>query len=72
VRLYHPRRDRWLDHFAWSDDHCEVIPLTAIGRVTLLKLRLNHPNVVEHRRILGDIGRHPPAKTLPTERKSKD
>ena len=64
VRLYHPRRDRWFDHFAWSEDHCEIIPLTAIGRVTLAKLRLNRPNVVEHRRILRDIGRHPPTRMM--------
>lgn len=72
VKLYHPRRDRWFDHFAWSEDHCEVIPLTAIGRATLMKLRLNRPNVIEHRRILRDIGRHPPTVTRPSERKPKD
>ncbi len=71
VRLYHPRRDHWSDHFAWSKDLCEVVPLTAIGRATLNKLNLNRPEAAEHRRILRDRGQHPLTTTLKPERGSK-
>ncbi len=71
VRLYHPRRDCWPDHFAWSNDRCEVIPLTAIGRATLKRLNLNRPEAIEHRRILKDHGRHPPTASLRQERENR-
>ena len=35
VPLYHPRRDRWSDHFAWSEDATIVIGLTPMGRATV-------------------------------------
>ena len=64
VRLYQPRRNRWFDHFSWSRDQSEVIPLTAIGRATLKKLRLNRTEAVEQRRIFTGLGKHPPTTTL--------
>lgn len=33
VPLYHPRRERWIDHFYLSD--AEFVPLTPSGRVTI-------------------------------------
>jgi 5-methylcytosine-specific restriction endonuclease McrA len=39
VRLYHPRRDRWGDHFAWSDDFAFILGRTAVGRATIATLR---------------------------------
>ena len=50
VRLYHPRRDRWRDHFRL--DEGEIMPLTAIGRVTIRLLQMNRPERVEERRLL--------------------
>jgi hypothetical protein len=41
VSLFHPRRDRWADHFAWTEDCSEVIGLTPTGRATVALLRLN-------------------------------
>lgn len=41
VRLYHPRLDRWSDHFDWDD--CEIVGLSPIGRATIDALNLNHP-----------------------------
>src|SRR6266851_4323663 len=35
VPLYHPRRQRWCDHFAWSEDFTLVLGLTATGRATV-------------------------------------
>ena len=33
VRLFHPRQDRWSDHFAWSG--AELVGRTPIGRITI-------------------------------------
>lgn len=38
--LFHPRRDRWGDHFEWQDT--EVVGRTAEGRATVELLNLNH------------------------------
>ncbi len=65
VPLYHPRRDRWSDHFMWSDDDLTVLPLTAIGRATIVRLQLNRPGVVNIRRALLALGEeHPPQTAL--------
>lgn len=65
--LYHPRRDQWHDHFAWSDDFTEMIGVTATGRATIERLQLNRRGVVNLRRVLVPAGKHPPSKP-PEER----
>ncbi|MDF5717144.1 MAG: HNH endonuclease signature motif containing protein [Rhizonema sp. NSF051] len=50
MRLYQPRHDRWYDHFQLKDG--EILPLTAIGRVTVRLLQMNRPERVEERRVL--------------------
>ncbi len=40
VSLFHPRRDRWSEHFRF--DGFTIIPLTTIGRATAAALDLNH------------------------------
>jgi HNH endonuclease len=60
VSLYHPRKMSWRDHFAWSEDTSLSIGLTAIGRVTIILLRLNRVGVVNLRVVLRPIGKHPP------------
>ncbi len=50
VLLFHPRRDRWNDHFQLSG--AQFIALTATARVTIRMLRLNHPDRVEERELL--------------------
>ena len=59
VPLFHPRKDRWLDHFSWDEDFTQIIPLTPTGRATALRLELNRPGVVNLRRALRAIGEHP-------------
>jgi HNH endonuclease len=39
-RFYHPRQDRWDEHFWVGSDSCKIVGLTAIGRVTALCLKL--------------------------------
>ena len=63
VPLYHPRRDRWDERFAWSDDVTLIIGLTPTGRATVDALLLNRDGVVNLRRLLYMHGEHPP--TLP-------
>jgi hypothetical protein len=53
VRLFHPRRDRWTDHFRLDADLIE--PLTDAGSATVQLLRLNAPERVAERRILGSL-----------------
>jgi HNH endonuclease len=60
VPLYHPRRDRWQIHFAWSDDFAIIVGLTPTGRATVEALHLNRSGVVNLRRTLYVLGKHPP------------
>lgn len=61
VMLYHPRRDRWLDHFRWSENLLEIVGITAIGRVTVERLKLNRERVVNLREVLLMVDKHPPS-----------
>jgi hypothetical protein len=47
VPLFHPRRDRWTDHFQFSGGRIE--PLTPVGRATVFLLRMNAPDRIEER-----------------------
>jgi hypothetical protein len=59
VPLFHPRRERWRDHFRLKNGRLE--PLTPTGRVTVQLLQLNHPDRVEERGLLVKAGLlHPP------------
>jgi hypothetical protein len=57
TRLFHPRIDRWADHFSWNGPR--IGPLTAIGRATSNLLRLNDPQRVATRANLLQQGRIP-------------
>ncbi|MDB5332459.1 MAG: endonuclease [Phycisphaerales bacterium] len=63
VPLFHPRRQQWADHFAWSDDFSHVLGLTPTGRATVEKFQLNRKGVVNLRRVLREVGDHPPHGT---------
>jgi hypothetical protein len=54
TRLFHPRSDRWLDHF--SVRHGRILGLTAIGRTTATLLLMNTPDRVELRLAIGQAG----------------
>ncbi len=59
VPLFHPRKNRWLEHFSWNDDYSLIIGLTPIGRATVETLQLNREGVVNLRKILYEMGEHP-------------
>jgi hypothetical protein len=59
--LYHPRRDRWSEHFTWNEDYTLMIGLSPTGRATVEALELNRKGVVNLQRVLHERGLHPVA-----------
>lgn len=43
-RLFDPRKDHWSEHFKWEGPN--VVGCTAVGRVTVGLLVMNHPDVL--------------------------
>jgi len=60
VQLFHPRRDDWHEHFAWSPDYLYLIGLNPTGRATIRDLDLNREGVIHLRRLLLLNNEHPP------------
>lgn len=56
VRLFHPRQDRWAEHFRIVGPVIE--PLTDIGAATARVLRLNLPARVIERKLLQTLDRY--------------
>lgn len=54
MRLFQPRRDRWDEHFRLSGG--EILPLTAIGRVTVRLLQFNRSERIAIRQVLAEAG----------------
>ncbi|HMB96415.1 MAG TPA: HNH endonuclease signature motif containing protein [Tepidisphaeraceae bacterium] len=48
IQLFHPRRDRWLDHFQILSNG-QLLARSAIGRVTIAVLNINNPAAVSSR-----------------------
>jgi len=57
IRLFHPRRDRWADHFRLNGNLLE--PYTEIGAATIRLLRLNAMERIAERRELQALGYYP-------------
>ena len=55
--LFHPRRDRWSDHFRWHGPR--LIGLTEAGRITIRVLGINQPEALRIRRELIAEGHSP-------------
>jgi hypothetical protein len=53
-RLFHPRKDRWAEHFAWNGPRVEG--LTALGRATVQTLALNDAALIGVRESLLEEG----------------
>jgi len=41
--LFHPREQRWTDHFTIDPESAEIAGTTPTGRATVAGLDLNHP-----------------------------
>jgi hypothetical protein len=61
IRLFHPRRDRWFEHFQWSDaDPTWLEARSPEARATIQLLDLNSQHRRQVRRWLIVLGIHPP------------
>jgi hypothetical protein len=60
VRLFHPNRQEWREHFRWSSDGLYIIGETATGRATITALKLNQAYRVIARGYWVQSGWHPP------------
>ena len=58
VAIFHPGRQRWIDHFRWEG--VRIVGLTATGRATLEALAMNRVQMLEIRHEEAAHGRHPP------------
>jgi hypothetical protein len=58
--FFHPRTQKWEDHFEWIAGGAEIKGKTGEGRATVAALNMNHPDVVAARRLWCIAGWHPP------------
>jgi hypothetical protein len=58
TKLFNPRRHKWARHFRWNGPY--LVGRTAVGRVTIVVLAMNDPDVIEVREALIDEGAFPP------------
>lgn len=56
ARLFHPKRDRWEEHFAWDKSVTRIFGLTPTGRATAAALRFNREVMVALRRYWRALG----------------
>lgn len=64
VPLFHPRTQRWIDHFEWDDTYTNVLGITPTGRATVARLQLNRIGLRNLRKALRASGKHPPQHSL--------
>ncbi len=64
VSLFHPRKEKWSNHFKWNENFTVVIGITPIGRATIVVLKLNRSFLINQRIIYRAYGVHPPNHSL--------
>ena len=57
VRLFHPRRDRWADHFHLAGEYIES--RTAAGKATVRLLQPNASERLAERRLFQTLATYP-------------
>ena len=62
MRFFHPRVDRWVEHFTL--DGVIIAALSDIGEVTSRILAFNTSERLLERQVLRDVGRYPSAAAL--------
>lgn len=60
VSLFNPRTQIWSEHFTWSDGGQQILGLTAIGRATVDRLKMNRDHMRRARQRWVLAGFHPP------------
>lgn len=63
--LFHPRKDKWEEHFSWSEELILLVGQTRKGRATIDLLKMNRPGLVNLRKALLAYGAHPGASFTP-------
>ncbi len=58
--LFNPRIETWKDHFEWSQEGTIIYGKSPKGRATVDTLNMNHPDIVNARRLWVEAGWHPP------------
>ena len=60
IPLFNPRQQTWSEHFRWIDNSIRLEGITATGRATVERLKMNRPAIViaRQRWVIG--GFHPP------------
>jgi len=60
VFLYHHRRQFWAEYFTWSSGQpVHLVGRTSVGRATIERLQMNHPDLLIARNLLAALGRFP-------------
>jgi hypothetical protein len=62
VQLFHPRSDRWAEHFQLLGARIE--PVNPVGEATVKLLQVNHDTRLREREILALVGRYPTIEAL--------
>jgi hypothetical protein len=57
TQLFHPRKDTWENHFAWTGP--ALVGKTPTGRATIRALRLNRSDAIAVRQLLMQEGVYP-------------
>jgi hypothetical protein len=57
--LFHPRREKWGRHFRFVPATLEIRGITATGRATLARLRMNAPKQIEARALWVELEIYP-------------
>ncbi len=60
VSLFNPQIYNWLDVFNWTENGTEIIGVNAIGRATIVTLRMNRPELIRVRKMWVKMSEHPP------------
>jgi len=61
VTLFHPRQDRWSDHFRVEEANSEIVGQSSVGRATVARLKMNTPAQLNGRRQWARLRLFPPA-----------
>ncbi len=59
VPLFNPRTQNWASHFKWIDNYAEIEGITATGRATVNRLKMNRPRMILTRKRWVHAGLHP-------------
>lgn len=60
VKLFNPRRQKWSQHFTWTNNGSNISGVTACGRATVIALQINNIYAVTVRQAWVSAGWHPP------------